>query len=191
MAAVCQKFGLKLLTYGSFVSVASHITLRTTHERPLSQCGGFLSSQWIGKNSPEIYESSEALTPSQRKVGTAAISIGFTILTTFVSQQYFDMISNWGSWADFQVLLETLQSIADIHGVQVANVAARWVLDHPEVGAVIVGTRLGLSCNSEVNLDVFSFQLTEHDRERLEGVALQGRTQRLFDRLGDCGNEYR
>lgn len=65
------------------------------------------------------------------------------------------------------------------------------MLDHPEVGAVIVGTRLGLSCHSAVNLDVFSFQLTEDDRDRLEGVALRDRTQRLFDKLGDCGNEYR
>ncbi|KAF9020565.1 aldo/keto reductase [Hymenopellis radicata] len=152
MAAVCAKYGVKLLTYGSF-------------------CGGFLSEKWLGAKSPDIYSESQALTPSQRK--------------------YFDMIMTWGSWADLQRLLQTLKDIADAHGVELSNVAARWVLDSPEVGAVIVGTRLGVSSNAESNLKVFSFELTPEDTQRIDAVALGAHLQGLYEKIGDCGHEYR
>lgn len=52
----------------------------------------------------------------------------------------------WGGWELFQTLLTTLREIADRHTqntdietVSIANVATRWVLDQPAVGAVIVG----------------------------------------------------
>ncbi|KAF5362604.1 hypothetical protein D9758_009583 [Tetrapyrgos nigripes] len=48
MSEVCLKYGIKLLTYGSF-------------------CGGFLSQKWLGQKSPDVYSESAALTPSQRK----------------------------------------------------------------------------------------------------------------------------
>lgn len=62
-------------------------------------------------------------------------------------QQYLDVILNaWGGWELFQTLLATLRRIADRHtqnpnfeSVSIANVATRWVLDQPAVGAVIVG----------------------------------------------------
>lgn len=55
--------------------------------------------------------------------------------------QYLDMIIKaWGNWSLFQTLLGVLRSIGDRHGgVSIANVATRWVLDHPFVGAVLVG----------------------------------------------------
>ena len=47
----------------------------------------------------------------------------------------------WGDWPLFQALLATLREIGDRHGgASIANVATRWVLDHPCVGAVLVGT---------------------------------------------------
>ncbi|KAF4622886.1 hypothetical protein D9613_002422 [Agrocybe pediades] len=46
MADVCQKHGLKLLTYGTL-------------------CGGFLSDTWLGRPEPDLY--SENMSPSQRK----------------------------------------------------------------------------------------------------------------------------
>ncbi|THV06852.1 aldo/keto reductase [Dendrothele bispora CBS 962.96] len=152
MSAVCQKYGIKLLTYGSF-------------------CGGFLSDKWLGRNAPDIYSESEQLTPSQRK--------------------YFDMILNWGTWTEFQGLLLTLKCIADKHQVELSNVAIRWILDRPEVGSVIVGTRLGVSNNSDSNLSVFSFRLDDADNRQLENIALGSRTKILFEKLGDCGHEYR
>lgn len=101
------------------------------------------------------------------------------------------MIMTWGSWADLQRLLQTLKDIADVHGVELSNVAARWVLDSPEVGAVIVGTRLGVSSNAESNLKVFSFELTPEDTQRIDAIALGAHLQGLYEKIGDCGHEYR
>ena len=55
--------------------------------------------------------------------------------------QYLDMILKaWGDWELFQTLLSVLRMIGDRHGgASIANVATRWVLDHPFVGAVLVG----------------------------------------------------
>ncbi|KAF6803540.1 Flagellar radial spoke protein 5 [Colletotrichum sojae] len=139
-----------------------------------SLCGGFLSSHWLNQRDPDIYADSADLTPSQRK--------------------YHDMIVNWGTWQDFQDLLGVLSSIAQEHGVSLANVAVRWVLQQPSVGAVIVGTRLGVSSHVEDNLATFHFCLSDRDMDRTNAVALgthRARTKRLFGSLGDCGAEYR
>ncbi|KAK9774595.1 putative Aldo/keto reductase [Seiridium cardinale] len=155
MTAVCTKYGLKLLTYGSL-------------------CGGFLSEKWLGKPVPEIYAENNQLTPSQRK--------------------YFDMMQTWGSWTDFQKLLHILSSTADKHGVSLTNVATRWVLQQPAVGAVIVGTRLGVSAHGDENLKVFDFKLDDGDMKSINDVALGENGERplaVLQLLGDCGNEYR
>ncbi|UKZ78637.1 hypothetical protein TrVFT333_006383 [Trichoderma virens FT-333] len=83
-------------------------------------CGGFLADKWLGKLEPDIYDGS--ITPSQRK--------------------YFEMIRSWGGWDLFQELLTVLRVIATKHQVDISNVATRWVLDFPYVGAVIVGAHL-------------------------------------------------
>ena len=104
------------------------------------------------------------------------------------------MINNWGSWVEFQALLEVLSSIASKHGVSITNVATRWVLDQPAVGAVIVGTRLGLSENGTENAAVFGLHCSEADMAALNAVALGPRETKsvaLFQKLGDCGHEYR
>ncbi|KAL1680306.1 NADP-dependent oxidoreductase domain-containing protein [Schizophyllum commune] len=152
MAAACQKYGLKLLTYGSF-------------------CGGFLSDRWLGKPAPDVYSETLGLTPSQRK--------------------YYDMISTWGSWEELQALLKALRRIADKYNVSTSNVATRWVLDHDEVGAVIVGTRLGVSSNVSDNMHVFSFSLSDEDKAAIAAVNPPEKAKALFDRIGDCGGEYR
>ncbi|KAK7040302.1 hypothetical protein VNI00_009770 [Paramarasmius palmivorus] len=151
MTAVCQKYDIKLLTYGSF-------------------CGGFLADKWLGRHAPDIYFETPQLTPSQRK--------------------YFDMISTWGNWEDFQALLRSLKQIADKYGVDTSNIATRWVLDHPEVGAVIVGTRLGVSSNVDSNLRTFSFKLDAEDLRQLEMHHLGKRAKEVFEKIGDCGHEY-
>ncbi|KAI0011457.1 aldo/keto reductase [Xylariaceae sp. FL0662B] len=155
MVYVCDKYGLKLLTYGSF-------------------CGGFLSERWLDQPAPEIYLESNQLTPSQRK--------------------YLDVIRTWADWDDFQTLLRRLSVVAHKHGVSLSNVATRWVLQQPTVGAVIVGTRLGVSDNVEDNLKVFGFVLDKGDMSDINAIALGLAGERasvLFERLGDCGNEYR
>lgn len=49
------------------------------------------------------------------------------------------IIKAWGDWNLFQLLLTSLRKIGDRHGVSIANVSVRWVLEHDFVGAVIVG----------------------------------------------------
>ena len=49
------------------------------------------------------------------------------------------IVKAWGSWELFQSLLSVLRIIGDRHGKSIANIATRWVLDHPFVGAVIIG----------------------------------------------------
>ena len=49
------------------------------------------------------------------------------------------IVQAWGTWDLFQLLLTVLRTIGDRHGRSIANVATRWVLDHPFVGAVIIG----------------------------------------------------
>ncbi|KIM37685.1 hypothetical protein M413DRAFT_448219 [Hebeloma cylindrosporum] len=151
MADVCQKHGLKLLTYGTL-------------------CGGFLTDKWLGSPEPDAYSGN--LTPSQRK--------------------YLDMIVQaWGTWGLFQSLLTVLRTIGDRHGRSIANVAARWVLDHPFVGAVIIGARLGLSEHPDDNQKVFGFQLTPKDNLAIENVLDRSNSRRIITSIGDCGAEYR
>ncbi|KZS95641.1 Aldo/keto reductase [Sistotremastrum niveocremeum HHB9708] len=134
-------------------------------------CGGFLSDRWLGKAEPDSY--STDMTPSQRK--------------------YLDIIlSAWGTWELFQSLLSVLRQIGDRHGgVSIANVATRWVLDHPFVGAVLIGTRMGVSEHVEDNHRVFTFQLSDTDRTAIDGVLDQSRRHNLISTIGDCGAEYR
>ncbi|KAJ6629814.1 NADP-dependent oxidoreductase domain-containing protein [Mycena sp. CBHHK59/15] len=152
MIAVCDKHGIKLLTYGTL-------------------CGGFLADKWIGEPEPHPYSGN--LNPSQRK--------------------YLDMITKaWGSWDLFQELLRTLRVIGDRHGGRsVSNIAERWVLDHPAVGAVIIGARLGCSEYPDDNLKVFGFTLDAEDQREIDGVLKRSNGSRLVETIGDCGAEYR
>lgn len=127
--------------------------------------GGLLTDKWLGKQDPRR----QLRTPSEGK--------------------YYRMIESWGGWDLFQDLLRACRRIADKHGVSIANVAIRAILDKPAVGAVIVGARLGISSNIDDNLRVFDFQLDEQDQAELKAVTSRGRD--LMSSIGDCGDEYR
>lgn len=104
------------------------------------------------------------------------------------------MIRSWGSWDEFQVLLRCLSTVARKHNASISNIATRWVLQQPAVGAVIVGTRLGVSDHIQDNLKAFEFELDGDDISSINLVALGSSREimlDLFRRLGDCGNEYR
>ncbi|KAF8147887.1 NADP-dependent oxidoreductase domain-containing protein [Crassisporium funariophilum] len=151
MADVCEKHGLKLLTYGTL-------------------CGGFLADKWLGATEPDSYSGN--LTPSQRK--------------------YLDVIVKaWGSWELFQSLLLVLRMIGDRHERSIANVATRWVLDHPFVGAVIIGVRLGLSEHPDENQKVWGFRLTPQDNSAIEAILQRSNGRTIITSIGDCGAEYR
>ncbi|KAK8035147.1 hypothetical protein PG993_010142 [Apiospora rasikravindrae] len=132
-------------------------------------CGGFLADKWLERAEPDLYD--EAITPSQRK--------------------YHGMIRSWGDWALFQELLNTLKVIGEKHKVSVSNVATRWVLDFPYVGAVIVGARMGISEHTEENMASLGWSLDEEDQRAVERVLQKSRRHEIFESLGDCGGEYR
>jgi len=134
-------------------------------------CGGFLADKWLGASEPDPYDAS--MNPSQRK--------------------YLEVIVRaWGNWSLFQQLLSLLRRIGDAHGgVSVANVATRWVLDHPFVGAVLVGTRMGVTEHTDDNVNVFGFHLTDGEKADIEEILERSDARIMISTMGDCGAEYR
>jgi len=128
--------------------------------------GGLLSEKYLGQPQP----------------------IGSTLNTASLSK-YAQMVESWGGWALFQELLVALKSISERHGVSIANVAVRYILDRPTVAGVIIGARLGISDHREDNVLVFGLALDEQDREQIEAVLRDSRD--LYQFIGDCGDEYR
>lgn len=123
--------------------------------------GGFLSDRWVGRSEPDV-------------VGD------------WSKMKYRRFIDAIGGWAVLQQLLTALAEVARRHGVSVANVATRWVLEQPAVAAVIVGARPGEREHRADNLRLFSFALDAEDRARIDAaLALTTRIP------GDCGDEYR
>ncbi len=120
------------------------------------------------------------------------------------------MIKAWGGWELFQGLLTVLEEIAKRRGVDVSNVAARWVLERPETGVVIVGkhepwreeliarscasnlgSRLGVTSHIPSTLRTLEFDFTQEDEADIERVIAKSRVREMFEQIGDCGNEYR
>ena len=124
-------------------------------------CGGFLTDRWLGKPEP--------------------VEIG-----DWSGMKYKRFIDAAGGWAVLQAILEAASTIGRRHGVSIANVATRWVLDHAAVAGVIVGARLGESEHRADNMKLFDFTFDAQDRQRLD-EALAGATPIP----GDCGDEYR
>ena len=129
-------------------------------------CGGLLSEKYLGK--PE---------PLRGDLNTASL------------QKYKNMIDAWGGWSLFQELLRTLDEIAQKHGVSIANVATRYILDKPQVAGVIIGVRLGIGEHISENGRVFDMKLDGDDNDKIKAVICKSRD--LFASIGDCGDEYR
>lgn len=99
--------------------------------------GGFLTGRWLGADDP-VEHDNRSLT------------------------KYRLIIDEFGGWTAYQSLLRTLEEIGSAHGVEPSAVAIRFVLDRPEVAAVISGaTRRG---QMERNAAAFSFVLSPDDR---------------------------
>jgi aryl-alcohol dehydrogenase-like predicted oxidoreductase/enamine deaminase RidA (YjgF/YER057c/UK114 family) len=123
--------------------------------------GGLISERWLGEPEP-------------------------TSLSDWSKMKYKRFVDGIGGWDVFQAVLSALQAVAGRHGVSIANVATRWVLDHPAVAAVIVGARLGERDHTPDNRRLFELALDAEDHARLD--AALAATRRL---PGDCGDEYR
>ncbi len=125
--------------------------------------GGFLTEAWLGHEEPD-----------------------WDGLETWSLMKYGRFIRAAGGWGAFQQLLRRIDEVATKHGVPMAAVASRAVLDHEAVAAIIVGTRLSKSAHIEDTLAVFELTLDDEDRKALA----KGRAY-LKPLPGDCGDEYR
>ena len=105
---------------------------------------------------------------------------------TWSEMKYRRFVEAAGGWDRLQTLLGAVRSVAEKHGVSMANVAARAVLDRPAVAGVIIGARLGRSEHIADNLRLSSLKLDAKDREKL--AAASGALDPV---PGDCGDEYR
>ena len=124
-------------------------------------CGGFLSDKWLGKPEP-------------------------TSIADWSRSKYKRFIDTAGSWAAFQAILSAADEIARKHAVSISNVATAWVLDHPVVGAAIIGARITESEHRADNLKLLDLQLDAEDKARLESAFAES-----LPIPGDCGDEYR
>ena len=85
--------------------------------------------------------------------------------------------------------MSNLNEIAQRHGVNIANVATRYILDKPAVAGVLIGTRLGITDHINSNSQVFNFSLDSADYDQIDTVC--EKSNDLFEIVGDCGDEYR
>ena len=125
--------------------------------------GGLLSDKWVGAPEPAPPD-----------------------IADWSKMKYKRFVDAIGGWAVLQTILAAIAQVARKHGVSVANVATRWVLEQPAVAAIIVGARLGEREHRADNLRVFSFALDDSDRAAIDrALATSTRIP------GDCGDEYR
>lgn len=109
--------------------------------------GGFLTDAWLGKPDPGFEFENRSLI------------------------KYRLIIDEFGPWDLFQALLRTLKSVADKHGVSLAAVSSRWVLDQPQVAAAIVGARY--KRHLPKTLEIFDFTLDAEDRAAIDAILAQ------------------
>jgi aryl-alcohol dehydrogenase-like predicted oxidoreductase/enamine deaminase RidA (YjgF/YER057c/UK114 family) len=125
--------------------------------------GGWLTERWLGQ--PE---------PDWERTGT------------WSQMKYGRFLRAAGGWEALQRLLAAASRVAGRHGSSIANVASRFILDHPGVAGVIVGARLGEREHLDDTLRVFSLALTGEDRAELDAAVAT-----LQPIPGECGDEYR
>jgi len=118
--------------------------------------GGFFSEHWLGQEEP---------------IGS---------ITNRSLAKYKLVIDEFGGWAAFQALLRMLQSIGARHGVSIATVATRWVLEQPAVAAAIVGARYANRIDE--TLAVFGLQLDASDHAAIDAI--------LSEHPGPLGDTY-
>ncbi|CAG9464603.1 unnamed protein product [Pedinophyceae sp. YPF-701] len=111
--------------------------------------GGFLTDKYVGVPARDV----ELDTSSKRK--------------------YSSIIQNSGGWGWFQELLAALAAVGKKHGVSVASVATRWVLDRPCVPAVLIGARNAR--HAAEHKEAFAFEFDDADRREIDAVLAKGK----------------
>jgi aryl-alcohol dehydrogenase-like predicted oxidoreductase len=113
-----------------------------------SVAGGFLSDKWLGQPEPEMPLENRSLV------------------------KYKLIIDDFSGWELFQSLLGALKAIGDRHGVDIATIASAWVLEQPQVAAVIVGARN--QAHALANAKIMDIALSDEDRRQIAGIISQG-----------------
>ncbi|PTM09170.1 MAG: aldo/keto reductase [Bacteroidetes bacterium] len=106
--------------------------------------GGFLSDRYLGMLDPKQPLENRSLT------------------------KYRLIIDEFGGYDLFQELLRTLRNVADKYNVGIAEIASKYMLQKPMVGAVIVGARNSKHLNSLQKLD--SFSLDDDDLKKISEI---------------------
>lgn len=123
----------------------SMVELCTDHDIHLlcygTLAGGFLTGRYLGRERSQSELENRSLT------------------------KYELVIRDAGGWEPFQQLLRGLATVADKHGVSVANVASRYVLEQPGVTSIIVGARD--TTHLESTLRTLSFELEKTDLQTI------------------------
>ena len=104
--------------------------------------GGFLAERYIGRTD---------FTPETRS-----------------QVKYMQVIEDSLGIAGYQRLLGLLKEIADAHGVSISNVATKYILDQPGVGAAIIGVRNSRHVAS--NTCLFRFDLAAGERNAIAAL---------------------
>lgn len=114
-----------------------------------SVAGGFLSDRWLGQPEPDMPLENRSLV------------------------KYKLIIDDFGGWDLFQSLLGALKTIGDRHGVDIATIASAWVLEQPQVAAVIVGARN--QAHALANAKIMDIALSDEDRRQIAAIIGQSR----------------
>ncbi|MGH8706388.1 MAG: aldo/keto reductase [Burkholderiales bacterium] len=117
--------------------------------------GGFVSERWLGARDPAPPLANRSLL------------------------KYRLILEDFGGWAAFQRMLETLVAIGRKHGVAASSIALRYVLDRPGVAVAIVGARD--ASRLAATLEPFGFALDAEDRARIAARVAEARGPE-----GDC-----
>jgi aryl-alcohol dehydrogenase-like predicted oxidoreductase/enamine deaminase RidA (YjgF/YER057c/UK114 family) len=125
--------------------------------------GGWLTQRWLGAPEPD-----------------------WERLSTWSQMKYGRFLRIAGGWSALQRVLTAAASVAARHGVSIANVASRFILDRPGVAGVIIGARLGEREHIDDTLRLFPLTLTDDDRAEIQTALAT-----LQPIPGDCGDEYR
>ncbi len=119
--------------------------------------GGLISEKWLGVPDP-----------------------GGPCLENVSLDKYYRIIQDMGGWALFQELLQVLHTIARKHGVRIANIASRFMLDQKRVGTINIGARDANHLRD--NLRTFDISLDTEDLQRINTV--------LAKKVGPRGGVY-
>ena len=116
-----------------------------------SLAGGFITEHWLGAPEPSDVSNPKSI-----------------LLTNRSLIKYKLVIDDFGGWNAFQNLLQLLKRIGQRHSVSLSAVATRWVLEQPQVAAVIVGARY--ASHLPEHLQVFSFKLDAEDHSEIDAL---------------------